>query len=68
MPNYLDETGLTNYDTKIKQYMDNEIALGVPYITTAPTANNTTGKLIFVVLTSEPGTYYNGYYYIITEA
>lgn len=37
------------------------------YLTTAPTAANTSGNLIFVVLSSEPGTYYNGYYYIITE-
>lgn len=40
---------------------------GLPYLTTAPTANNTDG-LKFVVLSSEPATYYTGYYYIITGA
>lgn len=39
---------------------------GIEYLTTAPTANNTDG-LKFVVLSAEPTTYYNGYYYIITE-
>ncbi len=43
-----------------------EIASGVPYLTTAPTSANTSGKLKFVVLSSEPSTYYDGYYYIIT--
>lgn len=37
----------------------------VPYLTTAPLADNPTG-IKFVVLSSEPATYYNGYYYIIT--
>lgn len=37
------------------------------YLTTAPTSANTSGNLIFVVLSSEPATYYDGYYYIITE-
>ena len=66
--NYLDETGLTLYDQRIKDYINNQNQLGVPYLTTAPTSANTNGKLIFVVLNSEPATYYNGYYYIITEA
>lgn len=38
----------------------------VAYLTTAPSSNNTSGKLKFVVLSSEPATYYDGYYYIIT--
>lgn len=38
----------------------------VPYITTAPSANNTSGRLIIVVLSSEPATKYDGYLYIIT--
>ena len=37
----------------------------IPYTTTAPTANNTTGLKI-VVLSSEPATKYDGYLYIIT--
>lgn len=41
---------------------------GIAYSTTAPTANNTAGDLKFVVLSSEPATYYTGYYYIITGA
>ena len=36
------------------------------YLTTAPTANNTSGYLQIVVLSSEPATRYNGYLYIIT--
>jgi len=42
------------------------IAEGIPYITTAPSSDNTSGKLIFVVLSSEPATKYDGYLYIIT--
>lgn len=37
-------------------------------ITTAPTEANTSGLLKFVVLTEEPATYYDGYYYIILES
>lgn len=40
---------------------------GFPYTTTAPTADNTDGNLKVVVLSSEPGTKYNGWLYIITE-
>ena len=38
----------------------------IPYLTTAPVADNPNGLKI-VVLNAEPATYYNGYYYIITE-
>lgn len=38
----------------------------LPILTTAPSSANTNG-LIIVVLSSEPATYYNGYYYIITQ-
>ena len=38
----------------------------INYITSAPTADNTTG-LIICVLSTEPGTKYNGYLYIITS-
>lgn len=38
----------------------------LPYLTTAPTSDNTDGLKI-VVLNSEPSTRYNGYLYIITE-
>ena len=41
---------------------------GVEYLTTAPSAANTNGNLIPVVLTSEPATKYDGYIYFITEA
>lgn len=37
------------------------------YLTEAPTEANTSGKMKFVVLTAEPQTYYDGYYYIIVE-
>lgn len=40
----------------------------LPYLTTAPSAANTSGGLILVVLSAEPATYYDGYYYIITES
>lgn len=40
---------------------------GVPYLTTAPAADNTDGTLKFVVLTAEPATRYNGYVYLIVE-
>ena len=46
--------------------VESKIAEGVPYLTTAPSSANTSGKLKFVVLSSEPATYYDGYYYIIT--
>lgn len=39
---------------------------GVSYITTAPSADNTDGDLKFVILSSEPATYYDGYLYIVT--
>lgn len=66
------------YPTRLAKGNNNEL-LGVnnsgnlaytknlPYITTAPTADNTGGGIIIVVLDSEPATYYDGYYYIITE-
>ena len=40
---------------------------GVPYLTTAPVADNTDGTLKFVVLTAEPATRYEGYVYLIVE-
>lgn len=40
----------------------------VAYTTTAPTSANTSGRLKFVVLSSEPATKYDGYLYIITGA
>lgn len=43
------------------------VASQISYITTAPTADNTSGNLIVVVLSSDPVTKYNGYLYIITE-
>lgn len=38
----------------------------VTYLTTAPSANNTSGRMIFVVLSEDPATKYDGYFYIIT--
>lgn len=40
---------------------------GLPYLTTAPVADNTDGTLKFVVLTAEPATRYEGYVYLIVE-
>lgn len=40
----------------------------IPYLDTAPTADNTPGFLTIVVLPAEPATRYNGYLYIITAA
>lgn len=42
-------------------------ASGVPFLTTAPTEANTDG-LKFVVLSADPATKYDGYFYIITTA
>ena len=39
----------------------------IPYTTTAPTSANTDGGIRIVVLTSEPATRYDGYWYIITS-
>ena len=43
-----------------------EATNSIPYITTAPTADNTSGGVIIVVLSSLPATRYLGYWYIIT--
>ena len=40
----------------------------ISYLTTAPSADNTSGNLKIVVLSSEPATKYNGYIYFITES
>ena len=40
----------------------------IPYTTTAPSSANTDGGIRIVVLTSEPATRYDGYWYIITES
>jgi hypothetical protein len=42
-----------------------EYGKGLPYITTAPEADNTSG-IIICVLAAEPATKHNGYLYIIT--
>lgn len=44
------------------------VASAMSYLTVAPESDNTSGNLIFVVLDEEPLEYFNGYYYIITEA
>lgn len=44
------------------------IGKSVGYLTSAPNAANTSGRLIFVVLSAEPATKYDGYIYLITEA
>lgn len=43
-------------------------ATGIAYSTTAPSSDNLDGDLKVVVLTSNPATKYNGYWYIITGA
>ena len=45
-----------------------DLEKGASYLTTAPTADNENGHLIFVVLEEEPSTYYDGYLYFVTEA
>jgi len=40
-------------------------SVGVEYLTTAPTSDNVSGALKFVVLDAEPATKYEGYLYII---
>ena len=40
----------------------------LPYLDTAPSADNTSGFMTIVVLSSEPATRYDGYLYVITSA
>lgn len=58
---YLDTQGTKRLVDNVKSL----IAEGVPYLTVAPTADNTSGKLIFVVLSSDVSPKYNGYIYIV---
>lgn len=51
-------------EKKIASPVANEIS----YTTTAPSADNTSGNLKFVVLSSEPAQRYSGYFYIITSS
>ena len=49
----------------------NYIAGGIPYLTTAPTSDNTSGRLILVILDASleaSTTQYNGYIYIFKES
>ena len=62
-PQYDATNGLVLYE--MKKVLTN--TSGLPYTTTAPSANNTDGIKI-VVLSSEPATKYDGYLYIITGA
>ena len=66
-----DKYTFTIYDKTLTIANDDSVTVAnettsVAYLTEAPTSDNTNG-LIFVVLDTEPDTYYNGYYYIITE-
>lgn len=45
----------------------NTYKLFIDYLDTAPVADNTDPGIKIVVLDEEPATYYDGYYYIITE-
>lgn len=60
--------GGTNTWIKLGQDVADYLAGGIPYLTTAPTNDNTNGRLQFVVLSYEPEIRYNGYIYIITES
>lgn len=62
-------TILTNIGGTITDLWDEvtQIQNEMEYLTEAPTEANTSGKMKFVVLTAEPTTYYDGYYYIIVE-
>jgi len=66
-----DATSTTNNYTQLSQFTSGKTLQSyldsVPYLTTAPTADNTDSRLKIVVLSSEPVTRYNGYLYIITE-
>ena len=42
-------------------------ATGISYLTTEPNADNPDGDLKIVILSSEPTTKYDGYFYIVTE-
>ena len=48
----------------------NYLAGGIPYLTTAPTADNTSGRMLFVVLYESQKastTQYEGYWYIFVQ-
>lgn len=45
-----------------------DLEKGVSYLTTAPTAANTNGHLIFVVLEDEPDDYFDGYLYFVAPS
>lgn len=67
------QKGQLSIDTSLKTYSYNmRTALGLtgklPYLTTAPTADNDSNKISIVVLDAEPATRYNGYLYIITAS
>lgn len=62
-PQY-DSNGLKLYN--MQKIVTNKT--GMPYLTTAPTSDNLSGGLQFVVLSSEPQTKYNGYIYFITSS
>ena len=57
-------TGITITSNTISADTPSEIS----YLTTAPSADNTSGNLKIVVLSSEPATKYNGYIYFIAES
>lgn len=57
----------TNTEYPSAAAVNSFVAEGLPYLTTAPTEDNTSGKLKVVVLDSEPATKYDGYLYMITE-
>lgn len=65
---------LGNYQTPItadteltvKKVTANKFDGSIRYLTTAPTADNTSGCLDIVILSAEPETKYNGYLYIVT--
>lgn len=67
--NEINGNSTTEYPSEkaVKDYVDGHKPETIAYLTTAPSEANTNG-LKFVVLDSEPATYYDGYYYIITEA
>jgi len=51
-------------------YLYGELSLtgNLPYLTTAPSSDNTSGYIKIVVLSQEPQTKYNGYLYLITAS
>lgn len=61
-------TGVVPVDGSLEANTILKLTGKLPYLDTAPSADNTSGFITIVVLSAEPATRYNGYLYVITAA